>query len=104
MLNISPDYQLSRFKSRLENPEKNWKFKPGDLNERKLWKQYMEAYDKALDNCSTERAPWFVIPAENRTARDYAINCVVLDALESIAPNFPEPNFDSSKYNVDSIS
>lgn len=104
MLNISPDYQLNRFKSRLGNPKKNWKFKPGDLSERKLWKQYMEAYDKALDNCSTETAPWFVIPAENRIARDYAINCAVLDTLESMELKYPAPDFDGSKYTVDSIS
>lgn len=104
MLNISPDYQLTRFKSRLENPKKNWKFNPGDLDERKLWKQYMEAYDNALNNCSTMQAPWFVIPSENRIARDYAINSVVLDVFQSMAPQYPEPDFDSAKYTVDSIS
>ena len=103
MLNISADYQLSRFKSRLENVEKHWKFNPNDLKERKLWNQYMAAYEIALDNCSTDIAPWFVVPAENRLARDYAINCIILDAFQSMSPAYPEADFDAQKYTADTI-
>ena len=104
MLNISPEYQLSRFQSRLENPEKHWKFNPGDLKERALWDDYMKAYQQALDRCSTEAAPWYVIPSETRWARDYAMLCVVLETLKQMNPEYPEPDFDAEVYTADSIS
>ena len=104
MLNISPQYQLTRFKSRLENPGKNWKFNPGDLDERKRWGDYMQAFAAALQECSTADAPWYVIPAEKRWFRDYAVAKVLVETLEAMAPNYPEPDYDAKKFTVESIS
>ncbi len=104
MLNISPDYQLERFKNRLERPDKNWKFNPGDLDERKLWTDYMSAFETALTKCASEDAPWYVVPAENRLFRDVMIATVVRDALQGMNCRYPEPEFDAAEYTVDSIS
>ena len=103
MLNISQEYQLERFKSRLERPEKNWKFNPGDLDERKLWADYMAAFELALSNCASEDAPWYVVPAENRYFRDVMIASVVKQALQEMDPKFPEPEFDSNAYTAQTI-
>ncbi|NND00848.1 MAG: polyphosphate kinase 2 family protein [Gammaproteobacteria bacterium] len=103
MLNISQDYQLERFKQRLENREKNWKFNPGDLDERALWGEYMKAFEAAMSNCSTAQAPWYVVPAENRRYRDLMISTLILNALQEMDPQHPAPDFDPLKYTVDSI-
>ena len=66
MLNVSPEYQLDRFKRRLENKQKNWKFNPGDLKERALWPDYMNAFETAMTKCSSGQAPWYVVPAEKQ--------------------------------------
>ncbi|MCH2191347.1 MAG: polyphosphate kinase 2 family protein [Gammaproteobacteria bacterium] len=104
MLNISPEYQLERFKSRLQRPEKNWKFNPGDLDERELWSDYMAAFESAMTNCASEDAPWFVVPAENRYFRDVMIAAVIKNVLEDMKCEYPEPDFDADKYTVDSLS
>ena len=104
MLNITPDYQLSRFKRRLDIPGKNWKFNPGDLDERKLWADYMEAFEVAISECSSEQAPWYIVPAENRPFRDYMIANVLCDELKKMNPQYPKPEFDASVYTSSSIS
>ncbi|GAA6137697.1 hypothetical protein NBRC116583_14440 [Arenicella sp. 4NH20-0111] len=104
MLNISPEYQLSRFKSRLERAEKNWKFNPGDLDERKLWPDYMSAFEDAMQNCASEASPWYVVPAQDRLFRDVMIASVLKDTLESMKCEYPEPEFDVSEFTADSIS
>ena len=103
MLNISPEYQLGRFKNRLEVPGKNWKFNPGDLDERAKWGDYMQAFSAALSHCSTDSAPWYVIPAENRWFRDYAVAKILVETLENMNPDYPAPDYDAEKYTVDSI-
>lgn len=95
MLHISPEYQLERIKHRLEKPEKAWKFQPGDLEERKLWKDYMEAFEKALEHCSTKDAPWYVVPAEKKWFRYLVVSEIVLKALEDMKPELPEAQFDT---------
>lgn len=104
MLHISPEYQLSRFKNRLENQEKHWKFNPGDLDEREHWEDYMDAFQTAIKKCSTKRAPWYIVPAENRRFRDLMIASVMLENLKEMDPNYPEPDFDEEKYTADSIT
>ncbi len=104
MLNVTPEYQLDRFKRRLDNPGKNWKFNPGDLVERKLWTDYMSAFELALGNCASEQAPWYVVPAQNRRFRDFMIATVVRDELKKMNPKYPKPEFDASVYTSDSIS
>src|SRR5699024_9505399 len=73
MLHVSKAYQLTRMRKRLEDPEKHWKFNPGDLEERKLWGDYMEAFELALGQTSTAAAPWYVVPAETRWFRDLVV-------------------------------
>ena len=104
MLHISKDYQLERFRRRLERPDKHWKFNPGDLEERKLWDDYMAAFEVALGRTSTEAAPWFVVPAETRWYRDLVVSQVVVDALEAMDPQYPEPDFDPADYPPGSIA
>ncbi len=104
MLNISQDYQLSRFKRRLDIPEKHWKFNPGDLEERKHWDDYMAAFERAMKKCSSNTAPWYVVPAENRYFRDMMIASVIKDTLKAMNPKHPDPDFDQSVYTADSIS
>jgi len=103
MLNISPDYQLSRFKSRLERPEKNWKFNPGDLDQRKHWHAYMRAFELAMTHCASETSPWYIVPAENRLFRDVMIASVVRDSLLSMQCEYPQPEFDTDTYTVESL-
>lgn len=104
MLNVSQEYQLSRFKRRLDNPDKHWKFNPGDLEERKLWDEYMNAFELAITKCSSDASPWFIVPAENRNFRDVMIASTIRDALRELDPDYPEPTFDESVYTSDSIS
>ena len=104
MLNISPEYQLSRFRNRLENAEKHWKFNPGDLTERAHWDDYMEAFETAMQKTSTDAAPWYVVPAEHRRFRDYMIAKILADELEAMDPQFPEPDFELADYPPDELS
>ena len=103
MLNVSRDYQLERFKQRLDNPEKHWKFNPGDLYERKHWDDYMSAFECAMERCASEAAPWYVVPAENRRYRDVMITSILIETLKSMNPDYPEPEFDPKEYTSDSI-
>ncbi len=103
MLNISPEYQLQRFKSRLENHDKHWKFNPGDLDERKLWSDYMQAFELAMQACGPESSPWYVVPAENRRFRDYMVAKVLADTLEEMNPDYPEPDFELADYPPDEL-
>ena len=104
MLNVSKDYQLERLRRRLRRPDKHWKFNPGDLKERARWDDYMDAYETALRRCSTPYAPWYVIPAENRWFRDLVISRLLIDTLEAMNPQFPEPDFDPADYPPESLS
>lgn len=88
-LHIDRDEQLARLKARYDDPTKRWKFNMGDLAERKLWDSYMAAYEDALSRCSTELAPWFVIPANRKWFRDLAIGDIVADALDALKPEYP---------------
>ncbi len=103
MLNISPEYQLLRFKNRLENPGKNWKFNPGDLVERQKWDEYMQAFSTALSKCSNKDSPWYVVPAEERWFRDYAVAKILVETLEEMDPNYPEPDYDADEFTAETI-
>lgn len=89
-LHISRDEQKRRLESRLADPNKRWKFAIGDLGERKLWDKYQEAFAAMIEKCSTERAPWFVIPADRKWYRDWAVAAVVAETLAGIKPEFPK--------------
>ncbi|MGI9175221.1 MAG: polyphosphate kinase 2 family protein [Rhodothermales bacterium] len=103
MLYISKDYQLERLRRRLRRPDKHWKFNPGDLDEREHWPTYMAAYEAALRRCSTEHAPWYVVPAERRWFRDLVVSTLLLNALETMNPQYPKPTFNPADYPPESI-
>ena len=88
-LHIDRDEQLQRFQDRYDDPTKRWKFKMGDLAEREHWDEYMAAYEDALSKCSTDAAPWFIVPANRKWFRDLAIGGIVAEALEDLKPKFP---------------
>ncbi|HET6562541.1 MAG TPA: polyphosphate kinase 2 family protein [Marmoricola sp.] len=94
MLHISKDEQRERLLARLDDPTKMWKFKPGDVDERELWDDYQEAYEIALERCSTEWAPWHVVPSNRKWYRSLAIASLLRDALEAMELEWPEPDFD----------
>ncbi|WOX26580.1 polyphosphate kinase 2 family protein [Streptomyces solicathayae] len=93
-LHISYDEQRRRLLERLDNPEKHWKFNPGDIEERALWPAYQEAYEIALARCSTEEAPWYLVPADRKWYRNWAISTLLLEHLEEMDPAYPPGDFD----------
>ncbi|WP_051718856.1 polyphosphate kinase 2 family protein [Hymenobacter sp. IS2118] len=93
-LHISKAEQAERLQARLDKPAKNWKFDPNDLKERKLWPAYQEAYEDAIRHCSSAHAPWFVVPANHKWARDLAIAEIVVAALEAMNPQPPKATYD----------
>jgi PPK2 family polyphosphate:nucleotide phosphotransferase len=90
-LHISKEEQRARLQERIDNPDRNWKFSHADLEERKSWERYQEAFDEALVQTSTERAPWYVIPSDRKWFRNYAISTIVRQTLEAQKMKFPEP-------------
>ena len=97
-LHISREEQLKRFKQRLEDPAKQWELSPADFQERRYWKRYMEAYEDMLRFCSTEWAPWYIIPANHKWFRNLAVSQIIAETLEGLNLKFPKPAFDVSKY------
>jgi PPK2 family polyphosphate:nucleotide phosphotransferase len=92
-LYISKDEQRQRFQERYDDPRKRWKFSLGDLEERKRWDDYIAAYEDALSETSTERAPWYVIPANRNWLRNLAVARILVDTLEDLKPAYPpEPD------------
>lgn len=89
-LHISKGEQKRRLKERLSDPQKNWKFSEGDLAERKFWPRYAEAYEDAINRCSTEWAPWYVVPANVKWARDAMIARVLLETMDSMQLRWPK--------------
>lgn len=93
-LHISLDEQKRRFQDRLDKPHKRWKFDLGDLEKRKHWDDYMAAYEDALGRCSTETAPWYVIPSDNKWYRNLAISRILVGKMREMDPQFPEQKDD----------
>jgi PPK2 family polyphosphate:nucleotide phosphotransferase len=93
-LHISRETQKERLLARLDDPTKLWKYNPGDVDERSLWPAYQEAYEAALEKCSTDAAPWHVIPADRKWYRNYAITRLLIEALEGIDPVWPPAGYD----------
>jgi PPK2 family polyphosphate:nucleotide phosphotransferase len=90
-LHVSKEEQRNRFLSRIDEPDKNWKFSMSDMQERKLWKQYMKAYQACLAGTSTEAAPWYVVPSDDKPNARLIISQVILDALGSLKMGSLEP-------------
>lgn len=101
MLHISKKEQGERLQERLDEKKSRWKFNPGDLDDRKLWKDYAEAYEIMLDRCSTKWAPWYVIPADRKWARNAAVAAIVRQTLEEMDPRYPEPDWDPKSFVID---
>lgn len=91
-LNVSKEEQAKRFLSRLEEPEKNWKFSPADVQERAHWHDYMKAYEKALDATSRPWAPWYAIPADNKAYLQVSVAEIIVKTLKSLDLKYPEVN------------
>ncbi|HUA17647.1 MAG TPA: polyphosphate kinase 2 family protein [Bryobacteraceae bacterium] len=93
-LHISKEEQLSRFKDRLDDPTKQWKISEADYKERNYWDEYTAAYEDALSQCSTEHAPWFVIPADHKWFRNLAVARIITEHLEGLKMTYPKPTVD----------
>ena len=102
-LYISPEEQAERLQERLDRPDKHWKFSPADLEERTRWNGYMEAFEDALSKCSTEWAPWHIVPANRKWYRNLAVSEVLIDVLERLDPKFPPAVEDIGSYTIPEI-
>jgi len=96
-LHISKDEQARRLEQRIDNPRKNWKITPADIAERQYWDDYMAAYEDALSQCSTDQAPWYVIPANKKWFRNLAVSQILVDAMTSWKLKYPPPPADLEK-------
>jgi PPK2 family polyphosphate:nucleotide phosphotransferase len=90
-LHISKEEQLRRFRQRLDDPQRQWKISESDYSEREYWDSYQAAYEDAIGKCSTNDAPWFVIPSDHKWFRDLAISQIVVGTMEKLGINVPEP-------------
>lgn len=100
MLHISKGEQRERLQERLDKPEKNWKFNPGDLEDRALWDEYQKAYALMLERCSTKHAPWRIVPADKKWRRNAIIAAVVRQTLEELDPQYPKPDWKPSDFTI----
>jgi polyphosphate kinase 2 (PPK2 family) len=100
MLNISKDEQRERLQARLDDPDKKWKFNPGDLEDRKLWDDYQRGYEVALDRCSTAHASWRVVPSDRKWQRNAIVAAIVRKTLEDMAPAYPKPDWKPSDFKI----
>jgi PPK2 family polyphosphate:nucleotide phosphotransferase len=94
MLHISFEEQRQRLVERLEDPAKRWKFEVADIDERAQWDDYQAAYDLAIQRCSIPEAPWYVVPADAKWFRNYAVSRLLLETLREMGPRYPQPALD----------
>lgn len=92
-LHISREEQRRRLLRRLDRPDKHWKFDPGDIEDRALWPAYQEAYELALERCSAPYAPWYLVPADRKWYRNWAISRLLLEHLRELDPHYPQGDF-----------
>jgi PPK2 family polyphosphate:nucleotide phosphotransferase len=100
-LHISREEQKRRLESRLADPDKRWKFSANDLRERRYWSDYMTAFEEAIGNTSTDVAPWYVVPADNKWYRNLVIARTIADTLEAMDPRYPAPEEGLEQVTVD---
>lgn len=93
-LHISKEEQRERLQARLDEPDKRWKFSKGDLDDRRLWDDYMEAFEEAITETSTSHAPWYVVPGDRKWYRNLVVSKILIETLERMAPGYPEPEPD----------
>lgn len=100
MLNISPEVQGERLRDRLVNPNKRWKFNPGDLEDRALWPDFMTAYETMVQRTSTDHASWHIIPSDSRSTRGAIISGIVRETLERMNPQYPDPGYRPEDFDI----
>lgn len=100
-LHISKEEQAERLRERQQTPSKQWKFSPGDLEQRKLWDDYTVAFEEALTRCNTKVAPWYVIPANRNWYRNLAISDILIQTLEKLGLAYPDPVPDIESYVIE---
>ncbi len=100
-LHESKDTQRERLQERLDDPEKRWKFRVGDLDDRARWDDFQQAYEDALRETSTEKAPWYVVPADHNWSRNLCVAEILVDALERLDPKLPEPEAGVEEVKID---
>jgi polyphosphate kinase 2 (PPK2 family) len=93
-LHISFEEQARRLLARLDDPKKHWKFDPTDVAERDHWVEYMAAYDEAIARCSTDTAPWFVVPADHKWYRNWSVSRLLIETLNEMDPQYPQQKLD----------
>jgi PPK2 family polyphosphate:nucleotide phosphotransferase len=101
LLYIGKDEQAKRFRERLEDKSKNWKFSPADVEEREYWGRYIEAYQDVLRKCSTPWAPWYVVPSNRKWFRNLAVSEIMLACLEGMNLHYPKPAADLSQVKIE---
>ncbi len=89
-LHISPEEQAERLQARLDDPTKHWKFRVADLDVRTQWDEYRAAYTEAIERTTTDEAPWYVVPADRKWYRNWAVSTILVDHLERLDPQYPE--------------
>jgi PPK2 family polyphosphate:nucleotide phosphotransferase len=94
MLHISPEEQAERLLARLDDPTKRWKYNVADVEERSRWREYQEAYEAVLTRCSTSAAPWYVVPADRKWYRDWAVAQLLTEVMDGMHLRYPEPELD----------
>lgn len=99
-LHISKDEQAARFQERLDDPSKHWKFDPEDLEKRTYWNDYLAAFEEAIRRCSTEYAPWYVIPANQNWYRNWAISQVLVETMRELNPQYPQSDIDPTQFTI----
>jgi len=99
-LHISKAEQARRLRSRIEDKSKNWKFSEADIAERRLWSDYQEAFEDAINECTTPWSPWHIVPANKKWARDCVVARAMADRLESLKLRYPKPTVDFSKIRI----
>ena len=96
-LHISKEEQRERLEARIQDPLKRWKFQHGDVEERKLWNDYVKAYEVALEKTSTDWAPWYIVPANTKWYRNYVVGSIICRAMEKLKMRYPEPDLSDEK-------
>ncbi len=102
-LHISADEQAQRLRERQTRPDKHWKFNPGDLEDRALWREFQAAYEDALSRCSTEWAPWHVVPANHKWYRNLVVSNILLDVLKGMGLRYPDPPPDLASFVIPEV-
>jgi len=96
-LHVSKEEQRKRFLDRIDKPDKNWKFTKADIEERKYWKQYMQAYQECLSATSTQQAPWYIVPADNKENARLIVSQLILHTLKKLHLSYPETSAQRQK-------